>query len=53
FVSKYCSALVQSHKKVVAHSHLLGLTYGFSQASISVAGGVIMYYGAILIRDED
>ncbi|CAG7824494.1 unnamed protein product, partial [Allacma fusca] len=52
-VGKCCAALDQSHKKAVAHSHLLGLTYGFSNAVMTIAGGIVIYYGTTLIRDEN
>ncbi|CAG7815401.1 unnamed protein product [Allacma fusca] len=53
FVNMYCDALVKPHKKAVTHSHLLGCVWGFAQGMLFVAYGVVLYYGAILIRDEN
>jgi ABC-type multidrug transport system fused ATPase/permease subunit len=49
----YCEALVGPHKKTLNQSHMLGFVYGLSQALLFVSYGTVLYYGAILIRDEN
>ncbi|CAG7653060.1 unnamed protein product [Allacma fusca] len=53
FVQVYTESLLPPHKKAVAHSHLLGLVFGFSQGMLFFAYAAVFYYGAYLISHEN
>ena len=42
-----------SCRKALRHSHVMGLVYGLSQSLLYFAYAAVMYYGGLLIRDEN
>ncbi|XP_035228451.1 ATP-dependent translocase ABCB1-like isoform X1 [Stegodyphus dumicola] len=53
FYAKFRDALLAPHKKSKLKSHIRGITYGFAQAIQSFAYAAAMYYGSILVANNE
>ncbi|KAF5290697.1 hypothetical protein FQR65_LT01987 [Abscondita terminalis] len=53
FYDLYMDRLDEYHQKCKRFVHLQGIVFGIARAVVLLAYGVVLYYGSILIRDQN